>query len=180
MKLKKSILSIYDSELLYGVWEIYQNSFPKSELRTLSNLREVMQGEYCKVVAYHHDGSVVGFIVYWEYSSFAYIEFFAVSQEKRSGGYGSYIINDFISDFRHKPIILEIDNICDDISKRRFDFYVREGFILNDFKHTTTAYDNINETLKLHILTYQELISREQYDEFYSILVDDIMSNIYK
>ena len=179
MEIQKKILSICDRELLSGVWTIYENSFPQSEMRTLSNLRDVMQGEHCKIAAYHVNGDVIGFIVYWEYSSFVYVEFFAVSNLKRNGGYGSYIIRDFIEDFKSKPIILEIDNICDDISKRRHGFYVREGFLLNDFKHAPTAYNDINDTLNLHIMTYQQLISQEQYDEFYNILVSDILSNLY-
>lgn len=177
MNLKKRYISVNDNELLSGVWDIYQKSFPPTEMRTLTNLKNILQGDHCRLVSYNDGDSVVGFILFWEYEHFIYIEFFATNPEMRNSGMGSYILRDFISE-QTKTIILEIDQISNDISRRRCGFYQREGFILNSFTHTPPAYNNKNVNLDMHIMVYGREITQQEYDNFNKILIQEIMSNL--
>lgn len=179
MNITKNYITIDDTELLYGVWDIYENSFPATEMRSLTNLREVMQNEHCRVTVYHDMENVVGFIIFWEYPDFIYLEFFATNVAMRNGGHGAYILQDFIAEHDRKPLILEIDDMCDDISKRRCGFYMRQGFVLNDFSHRPTAYNDKSNSLDMHIMTYANKISEPEYQSFNKILTDEIMSNLY-
>lgn len=179
MNITKNYITIYDNEFLYGVWDIYEKSFPITEMRSLTNLRSVMQGEHCRVVAYHDMGEVIGFIIFWEYAEFVYIEFFATNPSMRNGGYGAYILRDFIAEHGNKPLILEIDGMSDEISKRRCGFYQREGFVLNDFVHRPTAYNDKSLHLEMHIMTYGDKISEKEYLRFNKRLTEEIMSNLY-
>lgn len=179
MDIKKKYISINDNELFNGMWDIYEKSFPETELRKISNLRSVMQNGHCKVIVHYTQEGVVGFIIFWEYADFIYLEFFATNPDMRNGGYGAHILRDFIAEHQ-KPLILEIDGMVDEISNRRCGFYKREGFILNHYNHRPTAYNDKNVHLDMHIMTYKQAISQEQYDKFNEILTNDIMSNLYE
>lgn len=179
MEIKRDYLKANDENLLMELWAIYLESFPITERRTLENIRECMRGEHCKVVAYHQNDILIGFIIYWEYHDFIYLEFFATNPTMRNSGNGSYILRDFTAQHGDKPLILEIDSMCDEISKRRCGFYQREGFVLNHFVHRPSAYNNINMRLDMHIMTYKHEISEELYSKFNKMLNTGIMSNLY-
>ncbi|MEG0500246.1 MAG: GNAT family N-acetyltransferase [Rikenellaceae bacterium] len=180
MEIKKEYLAADDTNLMPKVWAIYQESFPPTERRSLENIRTCLRGEHCRMVVYHRDDMVIGFIIYWQYPHFTYGEFFATNLSIRNSGNGSYIIRDFMSQHNDRPFILEIDGMCDEISKRRCGFYQREGFVLNPFVHRPTAYNDKNVHLTMHIMTYGHEISEQLYQEFNHVLINDIMSNIYK
>lgn len=180
MNWKKDYLTVNDTDLLHGVWDIYLESFPLTERRSFENIQACMQGEHCKVVAYHMDGVVIGFLIFWEYEEFIYIEFFATNPQMRNSGNGSFILRDFVEEHGSKPLILEIDEMSDDISKRRCGFYMREGFVLNPFVHRPPAYNDPNVNLDMHIMTFRNEITEEQYKDFNHLLIHEIMSNLYQ
>ncbi len=70
------------------------------------------------IIGYCSEGSFIGFISFWEFKDYLYIEHFAINNEIRGKGYGSTILNKFIKS-TPKTILLEIDPIIDDISNAR-------------------------------------------------------------
>lgn len=180
MNWKKDYLTVNDADLLRGVWDIYLKSFPLTERRSFANIKASMQTGNCKVVTYHENGVVIGFILYWEYEEFIYIEFFATNPDRRNSGNGSVILRDFVAEHGAKPLILEIDEMNDEISKRRCGFYQREGFVLNHFVHRPSAYNDMSVNLNMHIMTYGKEITEKQYKDFNRLLTSKIMSNLYE
>ena len=137
------------------IWEIYEESFPKHELRNIKEQKEAMNDD---------EETVVGIIFYWELEQFRYIEHFAVNPNLRGGGYGSKILEKICND--DKITILEIDPVVDEISERRLVFYERLGFKMNKFNHLHPPYKKGDKGHKLKVLSYERIISENQFDGF--------------
>lgn len=176
--MEKVFIRGVEDKLFCEFWMIYQSSFPTNEKRTKENFSLILSGESCKLLLYTIDNKVAGFFVYWYFPNFIYIEYLATNPALRNQGIGSKMIKDFISS-ADKPLILEIDEMSDPISRRRHNFYTREGFILNSHSHTPTAYDNKSVKLNLHIMSYPNTLSNSEYNSFNDTLIAEVMSNLY-
>ncbi|MFQ8805769.1 MAG: GNAT family N-acetyltransferase [Alistipes indistinctus] len=62
--------------------------------------------------------TLVGFIGYWDFDDYLYIEHYAINSDLRGGGWGSRIL-EALQKTAGKTIILEIDEVVDEISTRR-------------------------------------------------------------
>ncbi len=111
---------IYDSNhKLYNDFKrLYSQSFPIFEQRTETQQEYAFNNENYHLIGYCSEGSFIGFISFWEFKDYLYIEHFAINNEIRGKGYGSTILNKFIKS-TPKTILLEIDPIIDDISNAR-------------------------------------------------------------
>lgn len=78
-----------------------------------------------------------------------------------------------------KTLVLEIDPLKDDISKRRKGFYERCGFTKNFYTHIHPPYHKGNEGHELVIMTCPEQISRETFDLFRSYLNNRVMRDAF-
>lgn len=155
------------------VWQIYEESFPHYELRNIKEQKDAMKDKefFCTYVK--EDDKVVGIIFYWEWEQFRYIEHFAVNINLRGGGYGSKILEEICND--DKITILEIDPVVDEISERRLVFYERLGFKMNKFNHLHPPYKKGDKGHKLKVLSYERIISENQFDGFKNFLENHVM-----
>ena len=76
------------------------------------------------------NGALLGFLSYWDFGTFRYIEHFAVDVNLRGKGIGSGILEYFIKESGKTPIILEVELPEGYDARRRVDFYMRHCFIL--------------------------------------------------
>ena len=82
-------------------------------------------------------GHYAGFISYWQFDTFAYIEHFAVNPAARGGGIGACALREFKA-MSGLPVVLEVERPgSNDMADRRIAFYRRNGF------HTIDSYDYI-------------------------------------
>lgn len=111
---------IYDSnhKLYNDFKKLYSQSFPIFEQRTETQQEYAFNNKNYHLIGYCSEGSFIGFISFWEFKDYLYIEHFAINNEIRGKGYGSTILNKFIKS-TPKTILLEIDPIIDDISNAR-------------------------------------------------------------
>lgn len=76
------------------------------------------------------DGRLCGFITYWDFGDFGYVEHLAVAPEMRSEGLGSLLLADLLD--VQPRLILELerpeDNPSDKARRRRIIFYKRHDF----------------------------------------------------
>ena len=72
--------------------ELLIDSFPPEEYRQLEQLREYTDrtGNFHNNIIFD-DELPVGFITYWDFDSFYYVEHFATNPALRNGGYGKRI-----------------------------------------------------------------------------------------
>ncbi|KJU72657.1 GNAT family N-acetyltransferase [Clostridium baratii] len=155
------------------IWRIYEESFPKHELRNIKEQKEAMNDDEFFCVYAKEEETVVGIIFYWEWEQFRYIEHFAVNPNLRGGGYGSKILEEICND--DKITILEIDPVVDEISERRLVFYERLGFKMNKFNHLHPPYKNGDKGHKLKVLSYKCIISENQFSDFKNFLENHVM-----
>ena len=116
----------------------------------------------------------VGFISYWEFSSYRYIEHFAVHQGLRGRGYGSEILNAFLRS-TSKIVLLEIDPVVDSVSRARLRFYRKCGFHENPFAHTHPPYREGYPPHSLVVLTSPRSITENEYRIFSTDLTEVVM-----
>lgn len=169
-------LDIKSTEALYFKLfkSLYDVSFPIFEQRT-----EVQQNiAFCKenyhLIAYIDENDFVGFISYWDFESYVYIEHFAVNSDIRGKGYGSKILNLFIESV-NKIVLLEIDPIVDEVSAARMRFYKRNGFYENIHNHVHPAYREAFDAHHLIVMSTERIISDEEYLRFKSDLCEVVM-----
>lgn len=166
------------SEILKSVERVYTESFPSLERRQFENLEILLAKDnvpFSMIVA-TEKGVLQGFLSYWEFEGFRYIEHFAVDKNYRGKGIGSAMLEYFIKECDKTPIVLEVEipeTGAD--ARRRVDFYMRHSFILwRLVKYMQPPYDGGNDSLEMRLMTLQindktkveqmgEIIRREVY-----------------
>lgn len=157
------------------IWEIYRTSFPLNEQRTLEHQETALLSSAFHFDCYHDGEQLIGFTGIWEFDDYLYVEHFAINPDLRSGGWGSKILSE-IQKSTKKTIILEIDEVIDEISSRREQFYMRLGFVPNPYKHPLHRYQTEYHTdALLQIMTYPAAIDRAMYERFNSDLAETVM-----
>ena len=120
----------HNQQPLSNIKETYYNSFPPEERRLWSSIEQLLSQNSSPYNIYliFADCAMVGFISYWEFDEFCYIEHFAVDQTLRSQGIGTNAIKNFLMQ-QTKPTILEVELAqCGAVAQRRIAFYQRCGF----------------------------------------------------
>lgn len=160
---------------LYTTFEnLYKNSFPIFEQRTVEQQEKAFASDKYHLDCYFKEGLFIGFISYWEFDDYIYIEHFAILRELRGSGYGSTLLKEFICR-NSKQALLEIDPVTDEISAARLRFYKACGFYENSYLHTHPPYRNEFEGHSLVILTTNNEINEEKYFRFSSDLKNIVM-----
>ena len=110
--------------------ELLVESFPPEEYRELEHLREYTDriGNFHNNIIFDDD-LPIGFITYWDFDGFYYVEHFATNPALRNGGYGKRTL-EHLCEFLKRPIVLEVERPVEEMAKRRINFYQRHGFTL--------------------------------------------------
>lgn len=162
-------------DILYPAFkELYVISFPVFEQRTEEQQDKAFLCPEYHLMAYTENGIFIGFICYWEFNTYIYIEHFAINQSLRGKGHGSLLLSGFIKE-NSKIILLEIDPIIDDLSAARLRFYQKCGFNLNKFAHIHPPYRENRNGHPLLVLTTERKITTNEYGQFYDDLSNRIM-----
>ena len=84
--------------------ELLIDAFPPEEYRQLEQLREYTDrtGNFHNNIIFDDD-LPVGFITYWDFDSFYYVEHFATNPALRNGGYGKRTL-EYLCNYLKRPI----------------------------------------------------------------------------
>lgn len=164
-----------DKENFNDFYNILVESFPEDERRGQAGQYEVFQDDNYKVLGFENEEKLIGFIAYWEFDAFIYIEHFAFAKECRNKGYGSKILNDFIKS-SPKKVILEVELPKDSISINRIKFYERNKFLLNDYYYMQPAYEKDRSPIELKLMSYPAKLSLEEFENF----KENVYNKVYK
>ena len=181
IKIKRSHMDILEitrkQDPLYPTFEqIYTASFPLFEQRTEEQQEQAFQSPNYHLVAYLKDNLFIGFISYWDFSTYVYIEHFAIHENFRGQGYGGLLLEDFNKRL-NKIILLEIDPITDETSSKRLKFYKKCGFFENHYNHFHPPYRNTYRGHTLIILTTERQITEDEHIQFGFDLRNIVMAN---
>ncbi len=174
MKFKERIIYSEKDEAFEDVWSLYQQSFPLEERRSSEEQQRIFRSENYTLKVYTGRSFLPGFMSYWEFDDFVFIEHFALNSEVRSRGYGRKILGDFLAS-ACKTVILEIEPVADEITGRRLNFYESLSFKENAFDHRQLPFHKGLEELPLMIMSYPEKISESMYNDLLYQLKNTIM-----
>lgn len=89
--------------------ELLIDAFSPEEYRQLEQLREYTDrtGNFHNNIIFDDD-LPVGFITYWDFDSFYYVEHFATNPALRNGGYGKRTL-EYLCNYLKRPIVLEVE-----------------------------------------------------------------------
>jgi len=152
----------------HKAWEVYENAFPLEERRLLDAQTRVM-----KKANYHFDimideKQVIGFLLWWDFKIYRYIDHFATSAKQRNKGFGKLILEKFM-DINDKPILLEVELPNSTIDQRRIKFYERIGFKLNQHYYEVPSMKEGQSSLKLLLMSYPDYIYAKDIEQFIKI-----------
>ena len=93
-----------DTSLYSYMEKLMTQSFPSAEYRELEDLRKYTDTKihFHNNIIFHNDAPV-GFITYWDFGHFYYIEHFAIDPTQRNGGHGKSVLNHLYQQPPYKP-----------------------------------------------------------------------------
>lgn len=113
--------------------QLYADAFPPEERRPYAGA--IAFGEFANakrskfnVLAAMDDGKFVGFMSYWNFDSYTYIEHFAVSPELRGRNIGRAMMEHVFRTVNNN-VLIEVELPETEIARRRIGFYERLGFL---------------------------------------------------
>ncbi|MGB0990109.1 MAG: GNAT family N-acetyltransferase [Halarcobacter sp.] len=154
-----------DNKYFDKAWQLYLDSFPEVERRTLEEQEEILTDKNFKMTCYVEDEVLISIVFYWKISSYTFLEHFAVNSQLRGQSFGSKILQKFIND--NKNIILEIEPIVDEITQKRLKFYKKFGFVVNSYEHLQIPFREGAKELKLLLMSQEKTLSQQEYKVLY-------------
>ncbi len=110
--------------------QLYFESFPPEERRPWDDLakRALDVASPLTMSEIIIENKVLGFITWWNFDNFIYVEHFAMNQQVRGNGYGTLVLKLFTAKVK-KPVILEVElPDSGEMAIRRIGLYQRCGF----------------------------------------------------
>ncbi|MBQ8688804.1 MAG: GNAT family N-acetyltransferase [Clostridia bacterium] len=155
-----------------AAFALYESAFPVEERRDGAEQLRVMDKEDYHFDLIMQDGELLGVMLYWETDDFVYLEHFTTLPSVRGRGLGARALE--LLKAKGKTVILEIEDPLDEMTRRRFGFYERNGFLMTPHHHIQAKYHLGDEDLMLKILSYPHIISTEEYLSFQDYMTKEI------
>ncbi len=150
--------------LLPSIQSIYEEAFPPEEKVDFSSLLSHKFADDCafKLYAILDKNETCGMLSIVEYTSFVFIYYLAITPAKKGLGIGNKVL-ELIKKESTTPLILEVEHATQDISKRRIEFYVRNGFHVNQYPYFQPALHQHTDAVPMHIMSYPHALSEEDF-----------------
>ncbi len=133
-------------------WNLYTTTFPLEERRNIDNQKKLFENPQYNADPVYFNNEWAGFISWWNFKEFIYIEHFAIDSIFRNKGIGESLLKSFTK--KYHTIVLEVEYPEDELSKRRVGFYERLGFRLLDNEYLQPAYDDTKQPVPLKIMIF--------------------------
>lgn len=173
--MEKIYIDCFEHPLYSSFENLYTHSFPVFEQRTPEQQAQAFASANYHLTGYVENQSFMGFIAYWEFPDYLYIEHFAIDSKERGKGYGSQVLNRFVTE-TPKTVLLEIDPPVDEISIARLRFYQKCGFYQNPYSHIHPPYRKEYKGHSLQVLTTGGPLSPDGYEQFKKDLTQGVMN----
>lgn len=154
---------------------LYEEAFPNDQRRPYNNKADLARfaSQHLKFHALEavEDGKLVGFLTYWVFNKFTYIEHFAVRSDCRCGGIGTAILQHMIKNVGSE-LLLEVELPLTDNDRRRIAFYKRLGFRLNEsFLYTQPPYTPDSDEVPMRLMTHGD-VTVSDYDDLREMMTE--------
>lgn len=154
--------------------ELLVSAFPQEEHRELS-----MQREFTDTNKLFHnnillvEGSPIGLLSYWDFDHFIYVEHFAIHPDHRNGGIGQQALQSLQQKVQ-RPIVLEVELPTDEMSKRRIEFYQRQGFTLCQKSYQQPPYRKGDGLLPMYLMIQGSLDMEDVFNEVKAMIYKEV------
>jgi len=165
--LLQKVLSLKELALIEN---LYLEAFPDNERRTLEGLRnQFLNQKECSVDLIKGGDKLLGLCVYWNFDNFSYLEHMAVFPEIRGMKAGEKTL-EILKTRLPQPVILEVEPPDEEISRRRVNFYLRNGFYLHELQYIQPSYHGIAPGPELKLMSTQADISNQALSNFAQVI----------
>jgi ribosomal protein S18 acetylase RimI-like enzyme len=163
-RVEVKVVTEVSDRVLIPIEQTYTESFPVEERRDFALVRELLVNEpRFALCALSHEKRYIGFISFWQFDDFAYIEHFAVDKSRRNEGWGGTILRQFAE--KINPIVLESELPVDELSARRIRFYERQGFVAIRRPYLQPPYRKGDGWIPLCLMVYGNLAADSLFEQ---------------
>lgn len=159
--------------------KLYNETFPEDERRLYRDADHVAgfvkeKGGKFHAFAYDDGGEdYLGFMTYWTFRGYVYIEHFAVSPEHRGRNVGTKMLNHLFKTVS-PDVLIEVEEPTDDEKRRRIAFYERNGFrARGDIKYTQPPYSPGQKGLPMLLMTHGDVNLHDMRD------ISEMLAEVY-
>lgn len=145
--------------------QLYKTAFPRYERKPLWIVRMKHRKGEADIWVIDQDGEFSGFAITVNELDMVLLDYFAISEDKRSSGLGGKALKLLQEKYANKRFFLEIE--CEDEGAennaervRRKEFYIRNG--MSEIGVKTNVY-----TVDMELLGYNCRVSFEDYERLY-------------
>ncbi|MDR0845316.1 MAG: GNAT family N-acetyltransferase [Tannerella sp.] len=173
LEIKK--ISTSDRREYAFVEDLYLSSFPKEERRECSQQRAFTDTNpvFSNNIIVEQE-AFIGFVGYWHFEQYIYIEHFATHPGLRGRGYGQQVLSLFKEQFP-VPVVLEVEKPVNEISVRRIAFYKRQGFVLWEKDYLQPSYYKGGMPIPMYLMAYGALSAENDFET----VRDTLYRNVY-
>ena len=160
---------------LLEIVKIYESSFPFEERRPIESMSEAIASQAVCFFRIYCAGECIGLLHCWCFTHVVYCEHFAIAQAFRNHRYGQMVLRTLLAN-TPKPLLLEVEPPTDEMSKRRMNFYEREGLAIVKTDYMQPPYHPSLPPLPLYLLSNEPELSPQALSE--SIL--ELLAQVYR
>ncbi|MBI9061982.1 MAG: GNAT family N-acetyltransferase [Marinilabiliaceae bacterium] len=159
-----------------AVWQLMIESFPYEERRSRDDQQKVMNHpDYRFQVLRNVSEEILGFISYWLFPRFLFVEHFAIASLFRNKGLGAQLFKEHcLAQYTGKQIVLEVERPDSELAQRRIGFYERLGFKMNPFTYMQPSYHTEGEEVPLLLMSYPTALDYKSFREVRARLYKDV------
>ena len=169
------LIEIKTHHKLYSfIEELMNAAFPMQERRDSDLQRNItnLYAQFHNCIIMDKD-TPIGLLTYWDFTSFCYIEHFAIAKEVQNKGYGQMALSHLKKRIK-VPIVLEVEEPIDETSKKRIRFYKRQGFLLQEVPYLQPPYRKGEEWFPLKLMTYGAIDINQDYSLIKNIIYQEV------
>lgn len=136
-------------------------NFVRDELREYEDFARVFHNGRYGVYHITENGKRLGFVGIWELEGFAFVEHFVIYADFRCSGYGSAAMRSLQA--KYGNIVLEMEAPQSDDQIRRYAFYSRLGFYMNEEEYFQPAYHEDCSPYPLKLMSFPKKLDAVDY-----------------
>lgn len=143
--------------------KLYNEVFPKDQRRIYENEKHLdnfikMKGGKFNAFSAVDGDLYLGFLSYWTFEGYTYIEHFAVSPEHRGKNLGRLMLNHLFKEVSPNVLVETEPADSSPEAKRRIDFYEKNGFrIRKEINYTQPSYGKGQEVVPMELMTHGDV-----------------------
>lgn len=150
----------YNSSVFKQAWKIYQYSFPKDERRDKHAQFKIHLNKKYRFFGVFEKAALIAFLAEWKLGSYYMIEHIAVKKNARGSGFGTRLLQKYQR--TRKKIIIEVPKPAGKLSRKRIQFYLKNGFKMNDFDYIQPSYGKGKKPVNMLLMSFPHKINRKE------------------